>query len=244
MQQVHAPRAWRGRRRLLGAAILVAALIVVFAAPAASAAGVTCTLSAATVDYGRPVTVTGVVDPVAAGQTVSVALDGVAVASATTDASGQYTASFTPAKGGSLSAALADGTSSDAGSACSATRRQRQGRTGRLLGLRHHERQDLADHVRRPGRRQRHSPWRDGGPGAGGRQRRIDQDAGARRRRRFVPHRRQPAGRKRVGGAWLRRPSSPWWPIASWPAPAASRSRLCCWPWPACTSGCRACRLP
>jgi N-acetylmuramoyl-L-alanine amidase len=112
MQQVHAPRAWRGRRRLLGAAVLVAALIVVFAAPTASAAGVTCSLSAATVDYGRPVTVTGGVDPVAAGQTVSGALDGVAVASATTDASGQYAASFTPAKGGSLSAALADGTSS------------------------------------------------------------------------------------------------------------------------------------
>jgi lipoprotein-anchoring transpeptidase ErfK/SrfK len=112
MQQLHARRARRGRPYVLAAALLAAALLMVLAAPAAFAAGATCTLSAATVDYGQPVTVTGVIDPVAAGQPVAVALDGVAVAGATTDAAGQYAASFTPAKGGSVTAVLADGTSS------------------------------------------------------------------------------------------------------------------------------------
>jgi N-acetylmuramoyl-L-alanine amidase len=110
MQQVLARRARRGRPHLLAVTILVAALVMVFAAPAAYAAGVTCVLSAATIDYGQPVTVTGVVDPVAEGQPVAVALDGVAVASATTDASGQFTASFTPTKGGAVATVMADGT--------------------------------------------------------------------------------------------------------------------------------------
>ena len=112
MQQVHAQRPRRCRPRLLAVTILAAAVVMLCAAPAAYAAGVTCVLSAATVDYGQPVTVTGVVDPVAAGQPVTVALDGVAVASATTDASGQFTASFTPTQGGAVAAVLADGTSS------------------------------------------------------------------------------------------------------------------------------------
>jgi N-acetylmuramoyl-L-alanine amidase len=112
MQQVHARGAQRSRPYVLAAALLAAALVMAFAAPAAFAGGVTCTLSAATVDYGQPVTVTGVVDPVAAGQPVAIALDGVAVATATTDAAGQFTASFTPTKGGSVSAVIADGTSS------------------------------------------------------------------------------------------------------------------------------------
>jgi hypothetical protein len=112
MQQVHARGAQRRRPYVLAAALLAAALVMVVAAPAAFAAGVTCALSAATVDYGQPVTVSGAVDPVAAGQPVAVALDGVAVASATTDAAGQFTASFTPTKGGSVTTVLADGTSS------------------------------------------------------------------------------------------------------------------------------------
>lgn len=112
MQQVHARGAHRSRQYVMAAALLAATLVMVWAAPAAFAAGVTCTLSAAAVDYGQPVTVTGAVDPVVAGQPVTVALDGVAVASATTDAAGQYTASFTPARGGSVAAVLADGTSS------------------------------------------------------------------------------------------------------------------------------------
>jgi hypothetical protein len=112
MQQVQAGRARSGRPHLLAVAILAAALVMVLAAPAAYAAGVTCVLSATTVDYGQPVTVTGVIDPVAEAQPVAVALDGVAVTSAITDASGQFTASFTPTKGGAVSTVMADGTSS------------------------------------------------------------------------------------------------------------------------------------
>jgi lipoprotein-anchoring transpeptidase ErfK/SrfK len=112
MQQVHARDAQRRRPYVLAAALLAAALVMICAAPAAFAAGVTCTLSAATVDYGQPVTVTGAVDPVVAGQPVAVALDGVAVASATTDAAGQFTASFTPTRGGSITTVTSDGTSS------------------------------------------------------------------------------------------------------------------------------------
>ena len=110
MEQVHARGAQRRRPYVLAAALLAAALVMVCAAPAAFAAGVTCTLSAATVDYGQPVTVTGAADPATAGQPVGVALDGVAVAGATIDAAGQFTASFTPTRGGSVTTVLADGT--------------------------------------------------------------------------------------------------------------------------------------
>jgi N-acetylmuramoyl-L-alanine amidase len=111
MEQVKARGAHR-RSYLLVTALLAAALVMAFSAPAALASGVTCALSATTVDYGQPVTVTGAVDPVTPGQPVAIALDGVAVATTTTDAAGQFTASFTPTKGGSVCSVIADGTSS------------------------------------------------------------------------------------------------------------------------------------
>jgi hypothetical protein len=69
------------------------------------------TLTPAKVVYGRPVTAQGTVSPALEGQTVDIALDGVVVASATTDAAGAFGASFVPTVGGTVTVTVtADGT--------------------------------------------------------------------------------------------------------------------------------------
>lgn len=121
-------------RRLVAAAALVAlcALLLPAAAalgaspsPAASppAAGsplplaepsppttITCVLSRLGVLYGGSITVSGVVEPIAAGQDVVIAYDGVDVATAVTDAAGAYTVDITPRRSGDVTARAADGT--------------------------------------------------------------------------------------------------------------------------------------
>lgn len=96
----------------VGLVLLAAsAILLALCASAALAASLTYTLTPATVPYGQPVTVAGTVDPAAAGQQVAVAIDGVDVANAATDASGHFSVDFTPTKGGALTARLvADGT--------------------------------------------------------------------------------------------------------------------------------------
>jgi hypothetical protein len=102
-----------GLRLVLAAAsLLLCVLAMAFGAAAAQAAGVGCVLSKNTVEYGQSVTVSGTIDPVAADQSVMISLDGVDVASATTDAEGKYAVSFAPTKGGAVTARLADDTTS------------------------------------------------------------------------------------------------------------------------------------
>jgi hypothetical protein len=108
------------------AVVAGAAAAVAAAAPAAtsspalaspSAAGstlgdpastITWSLAPARVVYGATVTAQGTVSPAAEGETVTIAIDGVTVASPVTDASGAFTASFVPTAGGSVTATLAD----------------------------------------------------------------------------------------------------------------------------------------
>ncbi len=68
------------------------------------------TIAPAAVVYGASVTAQGTVTPATAGQTVTVAIDGVTVASPVTDASGAFNATFVPAAGGTVTATLADST--------------------------------------------------------------------------------------------------------------------------------------
>ena len=75
---------------------------------------ITCALSQASVVYGGAITVSGVVEPIAAGQTVAIAFDGVDKATALTDATGAYSAGITPQRSGDVSArVVADGTLSE-----------------------------------------------------------------------------------------------------------------------------------
>ena len=120
----------RPRRRpgLLAAAVLVAlcATLLPAAVAASSSASspspepspattVSCELSPATVVFGGTVTVSGLVTPAVAGQEVAVALAGVRAASAVTDASGAYSVTLTPRRGGDVIARLlADGMQSAA----------------------------------------------------------------------------------------------------------------------------------
>jgi len=110
------------RRGLLAAVVLVAlcATLVPAAVAAASsspspspepspATTITCELSPATVIFGDAVTVSGVVTPAVAGQEVAIALAGVRAASAVTDASGAYSATITPRRGGDVVARLLEG---------------------------------------------------------------------------------------------------------------------------------------
>jgi len=101
-------------RRLRAAALLAlaacAASALTAAAPAA-AATVTLQLSQASVVYGGAVVAGGLVDPAVEGQEVVVALAGVDVGVALTDATGAYALEFTPARSGDVVARLsADGT--------------------------------------------------------------------------------------------------------------------------------------
>jgi len=90
-------------------------------APAASGAAVgdpapastiTWSLTPASVVYGASVTAQGAALPATAGQVVTIALDSgsgpVTVATPTTDASGNFAATFVPTAGGSVTATLAD----------------------------------------------------------------------------------------------------------------------------------------
>ena len=81
-------------------------LLLLTAAPA-WAAGISCNLQPAQVLYGQPVTLTGVIDPVAAGQQVIVALNGVDATTLTTDAAGAFTYQFTPKSCGVVTVRLA-----------------------------------------------------------------------------------------------------------------------------------------
>ncbi len=116
------------RRGLLAAAVLVALcatlLPAAVAAPSSSpspspepspATTVSCALSPATVVFGDAVTVSGVITPAVPGQDVAVELAGVRAATAVTDASGAYSATITPRRGGDVVARLlVDGTQSAA----------------------------------------------------------------------------------------------------------------------------------
>jgi hypothetical protein len=70
----------------------------------------TWSIAPATAVYGATVTAQGTVTPAAADQTVTIALDGTTVATATTDASGAFSATFAATVGGSVTATLGDGT--------------------------------------------------------------------------------------------------------------------------------------
>jgi L,D-transpeptidase catalytic domain len=82
------------------------ALVLLTAAPA-WAAGISYNVEPAQVLYNQPVTFSGVVDPVAAGQQVIVALNGVDATTLTTDAAGAFTYEFTPKSSGIITARLA-----------------------------------------------------------------------------------------------------------------------------------------
>ena len=79
----------------------------------ADPASITCQLSAATVDYGAHVTVSGQITP-AAAQAVTVTLGDVVVATVTSDAAGAYSADLVARTCGDLVAHAADGTASAA----------------------------------------------------------------------------------------------------------------------------------
>ena len=85
---------------------LCATLVLAAAAPAAQAdpTSVTCRLSAAAVQYGDIVTVSGQLTPGAA-QAVTITLGGAPVATATSDAAGAYSAGFVAHAGGDVIAA-------------------------------------------------------------------------------------------------------------------------------------------
>ncbi len=116
-------RACRGLLAAVALVALCAALPPVTLADASSSPSpepspsttVTCALSPSTVIFGGTVAVTGTVTPAVAGQDVAVALDGVGVATAVTDATGAYGVEVTPRRSGDVVASLlADGTQSAA----------------------------------------------------------------------------------------------------------------------------------
>ncbi len=95
----------------VGATLVVLVLVALLSAAApARAATVDCAVAPTSVVYGGTVTVSGAVEPAVEGQEVVVALAGVDVATALTDASGAFSAAFVPAGGGDVTARLtADG---------------------------------------------------------------------------------------------------------------------------------------
>jgi N-acetylmuramoyl-L-alanine amidase len=86
--------------------LIVVGCALLVAAPAALAATVTATLTPATLIYGQTTVVAGTVDPAVEGQQVSIALDGVEIATATTDVGGQFSVTVTPQRGGDVTATL------------------------------------------------------------------------------------------------------------------------------------------
>lgn len=79
-------------------------------APSPTPTSVAFTVIPAAVVYGQSVTAQGTVAPATAGLTVTLAIDGVTVASPVTDSGGAFSASFVPAGGGTVTATLADAT--------------------------------------------------------------------------------------------------------------------------------------
>jgi N-acetylmuramoyl-L-alanine amidase len=106
------PRETQAGRRVVAAVLVALATVVacaLCAAPAA-AATLTCTLSQSSVVYGAAVTVSGVADPPVAGQEVVVTLAGADVGTVPTGADGAFSLTFTPKRGGDVTARLvADG---------------------------------------------------------------------------------------------------------------------------------------
>jgi len=86
--------------------LLVTVSILLLGATAAWAATVTCTLTPGALVYGNDTVIAGTVDPAVAGQQVSLALDGAEIATATTNAAGEFTVTFTPRRGGVVTATL------------------------------------------------------------------------------------------------------------------------------------------
>jgi N-acetylmuramoyl-L-alanine amidase len=74
---------------------------------------VTLKATPAELTYGQAVTVSGVVQPAAQGQSVAITLGGTQAGSAVTDASGAYSVSIKPSRSGELVAHLQDGTKSE-----------------------------------------------------------------------------------------------------------------------------------
>ena len=75
---------------------------------------ITCVFSRTGVVYGDGITVSGMVEPIAAGQEVAIALDGADVATAVTDATGAYAVDIIPRRSGDVTArVVADGTLSE-----------------------------------------------------------------------------------------------------------------------------------
>jgi hypothetical protein len=101
----HRPRSSRPRRPFAATAALVlialCATLVLAAAAQADPTAVTCQLSAASVQYGDQVIVSGQLTPGAA-QAVAITLGGAAVARATSDAAGAYSAGFVAHAGGDV----------------------------------------------------------------------------------------------------------------------------------------------
>src|SRR5674476_1390371 len=65
---------------------------------------ITCVFSRTGVVYGDGITVSGMVEPIAAGQEVAIALDGADVATAVTDATGAYAVDIIPRRSGDVTA--------------------------------------------------------------------------------------------------------------------------------------------
>jgi L,D-transpeptidase catalytic domain len=100
------------RARWAVAVGLVTLIVCAVTASAAWASTVTSTLAPAAVVYGDSVTAQGTVVPAAAGQVLTVAVNGAVLpgVTATTDASGAFSVTFVPGGGGAVTVALADGT--------------------------------------------------------------------------------------------------------------------------------------
>ena len=73
---------------------------------------VSCALSLDSVVYGTAVTASGTITPAGDGQAVTIVLAGTDVATVASDATGDYSATFTPTRGGEVVARLPDGTAS------------------------------------------------------------------------------------------------------------------------------------
>lgn len=98
-------------RRVMSSAAIASLAVLVWLASPAWATTLTTTVQPAATVYGQSLTVAGTVDPIAADEQVTIALDGAPVATALTDASGAFTTTIVAVAGGAITATLdADGT--------------------------------------------------------------------------------------------------------------------------------------
>jgi L,D-transpeptidase catalytic domain/Putative peptidoglycan binding domain len=90
---------------------LIALLLTLALPTVACAAGETISISlpAPDVEWHGPVELSGTVQPAAAGLTLTIAVDGTDVGTATTDVAGTFTATFEASRGGAVTARLPDG---------------------------------------------------------------------------------------------------------------------------------------